>query len=152
MKVQYIGKNSKHRDRLYGTGTRWNGRGDVQEIDDDVAAVMISKHPDVYALASEGSLADANREPPPENNANPADTGDQKPTIETAQVKIDGEFYPLSKLKKAALDAYAKEHFGVDLDQRLKQADLAQQVLELLESTPDEGGDSEDNGDENGDS
>lgn len=152
MKVQYIGKNSKHRDRLYDTGARWSGPGDVQEIDEDVAAVMLRRHPDAYGPAVDGQPA-TNIEPSPANTGSTENTGDQKPTIQTAKVEIDGEWWPLSKLAKKKLDAYAQEHFGVNLDQRLKQAVLAEQVLELLQkSSADapEGSEPEQNGEPDG--
>ena len=151
MQVQYIGKNKRHRDRLYDTGARWNGPRDVCEIDDDVAAVMVRKHPDVYAAVS--YVCEPYQAP-----TNTGDPDGQNREIDTVQVEIDGDFYPLSKLAKKKLDAYSQEHFGVNLDQRLKQADLAEQVLELLKKSSaeaPEGSESERAGDtqtENGES
>lgn len=50
MRVMYIGRQPQHKDRLFRTGTRWDGPGDVQEVEDDIANQMVNQHPTVYAF------------------------------------------------------------------------------------------------------
>lgn len=50
MRVMYIGRQPRHKDRLFGTGTRWTGPGDIQEVDDGAAEKMVNQHPTVYAF------------------------------------------------------------------------------------------------------
>ena len=50
MRIQYIGKQPRHTDRLFGTFVRWSGPGDVQEVPDEEAVQMVAEHPTVYAV------------------------------------------------------------------------------------------------------
>ena len=47
----YIGKKDFTSDRIFGTGACWNGNGDVVDIPDATAQLMVRRFPEVYAEA-----------------------------------------------------------------------------------------------------
>lgn len=120
MKIQYVGRQRTHRERLYGTGAVFAGRGDVQEIEDEaIARKMLSRHPDQYAEAK--ADADANQAPDPGGDSNPV-----------PQISIDGKLTPIAKATKDQLEAFAREQFDVELDKRKTKDDLIAEILALI--------------------
>ena len=51
MRIKYVGKKPTKQDNVAGTGKVWVGAGDVHEIPDEDAALLL-KHPDVWAEAA----------------------------------------------------------------------------------------------------
>lgn len=126
VKIKYVGLQSPHRERLYGTKTLFEGPGDVKEFEEKIGQKMLSNHPDQYA--------DAADETAPDNPAGSGDPGQGGGSTETPEreILVDGEYKKLSACTKDQLEVFAKENFGVDLDKRKKVADLAAEVVELI--------------------
>lgn len=118
MKIQYVGRQRTHRERLYGTGAVFAGRGDVQEIEDEkIARKMLSRHPDQYA------------EVETEVDAQKTGGGDE---TTAPQINIDGTLTPIAKATKDQLEAFAREQFDVELDKRKTKDDLIAEILALI--------------------
>lgn len=132
MKIMYIGRQPVHRDRLFGTHIRWNGPGDVQEVEpDEVAAKMLNQHPDVYTAAPDSKSAPAEAVPRPTEPEIVPPCGPED--IDEPAIDVDGHVVPLRLANKVQLEAYAKERFGVSLDRRRTQQALAEEVLRLID-------------------
>ncbi|MDF0750283.1 hypothetical protein NLU14_08575 [Marinobacter sp. 71-i] len=122
MKIQYVGRQRTHRERLYGTGVVFAGRGDVQEIEDEkLARKMLSRHPDQYAEVEAEPSADAQKTGDPGGDNTPA-----------PQINIDGTLTPIAKATKDQLEAFAREQFDVELDKRNTKDDLIAEILALI--------------------
>lgn len=102
--VKYIGHGGNrptHRDALYGTGLVWD-YGQSLLVPTKIAAVMLAKHPEVYA---------------------PGDATDEAPPIEDKAGDEAQEFQRLQEARdainamttKAAVAAYAKTHYQREL-------------------------------------
>lgn len=117
-KIEYVGLKDQKTDNVAGTETVWNGTGDVQEVDDAVAAKLIA-HPNIWRLAK-GERA----------KIAPATAKDVDPQVAKAEKlaklkKDEAEETELARvarrvdinaLPKDKLIAYAKRTFGLDLD------------------------------------
>lgn len=144
MKIAYVGRNRRQRDRLYGTGLEWRGPGDVQEVTDEKAAhQMITNHPDVYAQVAKKHEPKAGDDPknkpdPAENPLLEGQDGDAPPqpdglpSFDDIQIEVDGEWILLKKARKEAIEAYALAHFEENLDRRKSQPKLAERLYELI--------------------
>ncbi|MBL3825163.1 MULTISPECIES: hypothetical protein [unclassified Marinobacter] len=152
MKIEYVGRQAPHRERLYGTKTLFSGPGDVQELADDVGRKMVTNHPDQYAVAGSKPAAATPSEPSSATGGEPvaqAATGQEtenQPAAGTEpepfldrEILVNGEYKALDKCTKQELEDFAKANFGVDLDRRQKVADLAVEVAGLIAKAEQEG-------------
>ena len=57
--IKYVGNKDLQKDILYGSNTRWDGNGDIQAVDDDLAEKLL-KHPDCYEIATDNDMAEFN--------------------------------------------------------------------------------------------
>ena len=116
--VQYVGKKPFACDNVAGSGKFWHGNGDVQDVTEAQAKVLL-KFPDQWALADE-----ANREAVEAPRTIQVDDG-QGGTIEVPEEALSK---PLEKMDKTELTAYAQAKFGKKLDQRQSTKGMLDQV------------------------
>ncbi|MCG5526847.1 MULTISPECIES: hypothetical protein [Halorhodospira] len=128
MKVKYIGREPTHRDRLYGSGVFWSGPGDVQEVEEEIAARMLKRHPDQYALVS--GATDTGQKQAQEGEQ-PESGEEDGEGAEDLVIEIRGEFYPVRKLSRDVLAEYAEQRHGVKLDKRRSAQSLAAEIRRL---------------------
>ena len=76
MYLRYVGKKPWAIDSVGGTGTLWNGNGDIQEVPDDVGAKLLG-YPDQWEEVIPKKTADATK-PPAKGGKKPQAT-DVKP-------------------------------------------------------------------------
>lgn len=152
MKIEYVGRQAPHRERLYGTKTLFSGPGDVQSFEDDIGRKLVTNHPDQYAVAGGKPGAKTPAEPAPATgtDATQTGTGDEgasgsseegqtsEPFLDR-EILINGDYKALDKCTKQELEDFAKANFGVDLDRRQKVADLAVEVAGLIAKAEQEG-------------
>ena len=158
MKVQYVGKQEPHRERLYGTKTLFSGPGDVQEFDDKLGRKMVNNHPDQYAEEVEeaveettvvkqvSSVSDESETTPliplnPEAAAALVDHDDQEnsegeksegETTTADEIMFNGALTAIKDVSKDALIDTAKKAWGVDIPTRTLRDDVVDQVTKLI--------------------
>jgi len=130
-KIQYIGKKKQKEDNVAGTGTVWNGPGDVQEVNAPLEVIeKIIAHKGVWLLvpddtkvaapctvkptqAPKGKFEDEEVEAPPvvDFNRMGKDKIDDYCRVHL-KVKID-QRHDLPKIRAKAWEAYAKHMTGV---------------------------------------
>lgn len=101
--VKYIGHGGNrpiHKDGIYGTDLTWQ-YGQSLMVPSAVAAVMLARHPEVYA---------------------PGDATAEAPDVADKHSEIDAEFErtqqvrdAINAMEKASVAAFAKLHFGRDI-------------------------------------
>lgn len=115
--VQYIGRRSPHADGLYGTYTTWAQPGDVRLVPEVAARKMLAINHDVYRAGEyDGQAAPEPVQP--------------KPADDTARQELD---MTIQTMDKVALEAYARTHFGQELDRRRSVDDLRRSVILLID-------------------
>lgn len=147
MKIEYVGRQAPHRERLYGTKTLFSGPGDVQEFEDEIGRKLVTNHPDQYAVAGSKPGAKTPPEPAPVTGTEPAtetgsetsEQGQEPELFLDREILINGEYKALDKCTKQELDDFAKAAFEVDLDRRQKVGDLAVEVAKLIAKAEQEG-------------
>lgn len=122
--VVYVGKKPEAFDNVARSGKTWNGYGDIQEVTDAQAKLLI-KFPDQWVLADE---KDRKQVDVPESVTGKDEEGND--------VAIDPTTLnqPLEKLNKTELTALAKDRFNKDLDPKLSKKQMIDQVEEWMES------------------
>ncbi len=122
--VVYVGKKPEAFDNVARSGKTWHGHGDVQEVTDAQAKLLI-KFPDQWQLANEDDAAQV--------NAPQAITGtdDHGNTVTVDPVALT---QPLEKMNKAELTALAKDRFGKDLDPKLAKKAMIDQLEEWMKT------------------
>lgn len=58
VEIKYIGFKPAKRDTVAGTGTIWDGHGDVRAVPDEAARVLV-RHPDVWAAVGASDIPEA---------------------------------------------------------------------------------------------
>lgn len=122
MKVQYIGKQKPHRERLYGTRTLFAKPGDIQDIDDQIAKKMINNHPDQYGTPS----PDFEEQEPETKQVSLIEDGAAN------EVLINGELVPLTKVSKDVLIDIAKRAYEVEIPSRTDKAGVIDVIGGLI--------------------
>ncbi len=102
IKLVYVGKKPTAYDNIAHSGKTWNGHGDVQEVT-DIQARMLLKFPDQWQLADEEDRPAVEHI---ESIKEIDEDGDQ--------VIIDPDAFnkPLEKMSRAEMVAYAKNRWG----------------------------------------
>lgn len=121
IELRYVGRKAWAIDPVGGSGTVWNGNGDVQGVPVS-AARKILRHPDEWELANP---EDASRLEV--NTAHHATDEDGK-TVEVDDSDLNK---PIDKMSRVELKVFAKLRFGKDLDARTARGVLLDQVEEL---------------------
>ncbi len=116
--VEYIGPRPSYTDGLYGTRIFWEAIGAVQLVPESIAAKMVSVNKDVYRL---GDYAGQSA---PVLAAKP-DTQEQDNRQELDTV--------IQTMDKVALEGYARQNFGRELDRRNSLDSLRSQVKMLVD-------------------
>jgi hypothetical protein len=119
--VRYVGNKLAAYDNVARSGVTWNGKGDVQQVTDAQAKVLI-KYTDQWVLANAGDQA-----------AVLAPVSIQVTDEDGASVSIDPDDLnkPLEKMSKAELKAYAANKWGKELDARKSTKALIDQIEEF---------------------
>lgn len=120
VKLRYVGKKPSAYDSVARSGVVWNGHGDVQEVTDAQAKLLL-RYPDQWALVNEKDQAAVDA--PVSISVTEEDGG---------QVAIDPETLkmPLERMSKTELRAYAKQKWGKDMDSALGKKAMIDQVEE----------------------
>ena len=118
--VRYVGKKPSAYDSVARSGATWNGYGDVQDVTDAQAKLLI-KYPDQWQLAN---LGDADQVNAPVSITVTDEDGDR--------VVIDPDTFkkPLERMSKAELVALAKDRWGKTLDARKSTKHMIDQIEE----------------------
>lgn len=120
--VVYVGNKPHAFDNIAHSGKSWQGKGDVQEVTDAQAKVLI-KYPDQWALVD---LADMARVTAPVSIQATDEDGD------SVAIDPDALNKPLERMSKAELVAYASEKLGQKLDARKSTKGMIDQIEEWL--------------------
>ena len=115
--VEYVGRRIGHIDGLYGTRIEWDAPGSVRLVPEAVAIKMTSLHRDVYRAGVYGGEA-----------APPAMP--EKPAEDINRQELD---MVVQTMDKDALEAFAKTHYGQNLDKRRNVETLRQEVSRLID-------------------
>lgn len=105
VKLRYVGRKQTAYDNVARSGVTWNGAGDVQEVT-DVQAKLLLKFPDQWALVDEKDRKAVDK---PETLKVVDEDGD------AVIVSPDDLKKPLEIMSKAELRAYALHKWGKDL-------------------------------------
>ena len=118
--VRYVGRKQTAFDNVAHSGVTWSGHGDVQEVSDTQAKLLI-KFPDQWELVN---ISDLEHVTMPATIKVVDEDGDQ--------VIIDPEDLkkPLEKMSKAELIALAKDRWAKHLDARWSPKRMIDQIEE----------------------
>lgn len=118
-KIEYVGLKEQKTDNVAGTETVWNGTGDVQEVDDAVAAKLIA-HPNIWRLAkgerAKITPATAKKDVDPQVAKAEKLAKLKKDEAEETELARNARRVDINALPKDKLIAHAKRTFGLDLD------------------------------------
>jgi hypothetical protein len=121
IELRYIGRKAWAIDPVGGTGTVWDGNGDVQAVTVG-AARKILKHPDEWELANPD---DASRLEV--NTLHHTIDEDGKPTeVDDADLAK-----PVERMTRAELKVFAKLKFGRDIPATMSRAHMIDQIEEF---------------------
>lgn len=117
--LKYVGRKPAAYDNIAHSGKVWNGPGDVQEVTDAQAKLLL-KYPDQWALVNP---ADQARVDAPVSITAVDEHGD------TVTVDPEALNRPIERMSKPELVAYAKQKFGKKLDARKS----TKQMIDMIE-------------------
>ncbi len=106
VKIQYVGNKKVAYDNVARTGLSWDGFGDIKEVREDQARILL-KYPDQWILIDEEDRA---RIETTESIKIMDEDGD------TVVIDPDAFGKPIEKMTKAEIVAYAANKFGKDID------------------------------------
>ena len=120
IKLVYVGNKPAAYDNIARSGKTWNGKGDVQEVTDAQAKLLL-KFPDQW------QLVDAKDKAAIEAPVSISVTGEAG-----EDVIVDPETFkqPIEKLSKSELSAYALNKWGKDLSANKNRTDMIDQIEE----------------------
>jgi hypothetical protein len=120
IKLVYVGNKPAAYDNIARSGKTWNGKGDVQEVTDAQAKLLL-KFPDQW------QLVDAKDKAAIEAPVAISVTGEAG-----EDVIVDPETFkqPIEKLSKSELSAYALNKWGKDLSANKNRKDMIDQIEE----------------------
>jgi len=124
IEVVYVGKKPVAFDNVARSGKSWAGEGDIQEVTDAQAKLLI-KFPDQWQLVNEKDRASVET---PESITGTDDNG-KAVTVDPEDLK-----QPIEKMSKAELTALAKDRWGKELDSKLSKKAMIDQIEEWAES------------------
>ena len=118
--VVYVGNKPHAFDNIAHSGKSWQGKGDVQEVTDAQAKLLL-KYPDQWALANEADRAAVEAQVSIEGK----DENGEAVTIDPDDLKK-----PLEKMNKAELAALAKQSWDKELDPAMTKKAMIDQIEE----------------------
>ena len=118
--VVYVGNKPHAFDNIAHSGKSWQGKGDVQEVTDAQAKLLL-KYPDQWALANEADRATVDA---------PVSIQSQDENGEAVTIDPDDLKKPLEKMSKAELTALAKQTWDKELDPAMNKKTMIDQIEE----------------------
>lgn len=118
--VIYVGNKPHAFDNIAHSGKSWQGKGDVQEVTDAQAKLLL-KYPDQWALANESGRATVDA---------PVSIQSQDENGEAVTIDPDDLKKPLEKMNKAELSALAKQSWDKELDPAMTKKAMIDQIEE----------------------
>lgn len=119
--VRYVGNKLAAYDNVARSGVTWNGKGDVQQVTDAQAKVLI-KYTDQWVLANANDQATV---------LAPVSIQVTDEDGESVSIDPDDLDKPLEKMSKAELKAYAANKWNKELDARKSTKALIDQIEEF---------------------
>ena len=118
--VVYVGNKPHAFDNIAHSGKSWQGKGDVQEVTDAQAKLLL-KYPDQWALANEADRAAVEA---------PVSIEGKDENGEALTIDPDDLKKPLEKMNKAELSALAKQSWDKELDPAMTKKAMIDQIEE----------------------
>lgn len=118
--VVYVGNKPHAFDNIAHSGKSWQGKGDVQEVTDAQAKLLL-KYPDQWALANEADRAAVEA---------PVSIEGKDENGEAVTIDPDDLKNPLEKMNKAELAALAKQSWDKELDPAMTKKAMIDQIEE----------------------
>ena len=118
--VVYVGNKPHAFDNIAHSGKSWQGKGDVQEVTDAQAKLLL-KYPDQWALANEADRAAVEA---------PVSIEGKDENGEAVTIDPDDLKKPLEKMNKAELSALAKQSWNKELDPAMTKKAMIDQIEE----------------------
>ena len=118
--VVYVGNKPHAFDNIAHSGKSWQGKGDVQEVADAQAKLLL-KYPDQWALANEADRAVVEA---------PVSIEGKDENGEAVTIDPDDLKKPLEKMNKAELAALAKQSWDKELDPAMTKKAMIDQIEE----------------------
>lgn len=133
IEVMYVGNKPHAYDNVARSGKSWAGKGDIQEVTDAQAKLLI-KFPDQWELVNEKDRKAVEK---PVSIVGHDDEGND--------VSVDPEALtkPVETMTKAELTALASNRWGKELDPKLSKKQMIDQleewaeVLDVTSGTPE---------------
>lgn len=120
VQVVYVGNKPHAFDNVAHSGKCWAGKGDVQEVTDAQAKLLL-KYPDQWALANESDRSAVEA---------PVSIQSQGENGEAVTIDPDDLKKPLEKMNKAELSALAKQSWDKELDPAMTKKAMIDQIEE----------------------
>jgi len=124
VQVKYVGNKPHAFDNVARSGKSWEGKGDIQEVTDAQAKILL-KFPDQWALANE---KDRKAVDAPVSVTGTNEDGD---TVSVDPAELTK---PLEKMNKTELTALASDKYGKDLDPKLSKKAMIDQLEEWAQT------------------
>lgn len=118
--VVYVGNKPHAFDNIAHSGKSWQGKGDVQEVTDAQAKLLL-KYPDQWALVNEADRAAVEA---------PVSIEGKDENGEAVTIDPDDLKKPLEKMNKAELSALAKQSWDKELDPAMTKKAMIDQIEE----------------------
>lgn len=120
IKLVYVGNKPAAYDNIARSGKTWNGKGDIQEVTDAQAKLLL-KFPDQWQLVDAKDKAAIEA---PVSISVTDEAGDVEVVDPDALKK------PIEKMSKTELSALAKNKWGKDLNVNKNRKDMIDQIEE----------------------
>ena len=124
--VVYVGHKPHAFDNVAHSGKSWQGKGDVQEVSDAQARLLL-KYPDQWALVNAADQAVVDAPVVIEGR----DEDGARVSIDPGALKK-----PLEKMNKAELFALARQSWGKELDRAMSRKVMIDQIEEWMNTLP----------------
>ena len=124
--VVYVGHKPHAFDNVAHSGKSWQGKGDVQEVSDAQARLLL-KYPDQWALVNAADQAIVDAPVVIEGR----DEDGARVSIDPGALKK-----PLEKMNKAELFALARQSWGKELDRAMSRKVMIDQIEEWMNTLP----------------
>lgn len=124
--IVYVGHKPHAFDNVAHSGKSWQGKGDVQEVSDAQARLLL-KYPDQWALVNAADQAVVDAPVVIEGR----DEDGARVSIDPGALKK-----PLEKMNKAELFALARQSWGKELDRAMSRKVMIDQIEEWMNTLP----------------
>jgi hypothetical protein len=124
VKVQYIGTRELYVEKLYRSGLTFTP-GQVRTVSGDLARKLL-RHVDIFKVEEQPKGEEAEQELPDEK---PEDS----PPDNSEEDLIAGLKDQISIMDKLALESFAREKYGQELDRRFGIEKLRLSVMEMID-------------------